>query len=286
MAKKMKKLFAMLLTVCMVMSLLSVAASAESTDYQCGKNEHVHGETCYTTSLICEKHVHDETCYDADQNLVCTTLVGQDLICTKNEHAHTVEAGCYHKHSIAGGCYELGCGLEAGELTYTIEEKTCPTEEHAHGECRTHVCTDACSGEGGCTGEPNTNCSAEEHSHSDACSHSHTASCSHSHVDGCYGTEAKCGKGEDAQEANLVCDDEVHTHENTDEQTCFVPHVHSGECYSEPSLTCNAEEHTHVAGCAYGEGVVAATDFGTADQEELQPMKVMMRPLPCWTTSL
>lgn len=56
-----------------------------TADYQCGKEEHVHTDDCYTTTLICENtdetHVHDENCYQ-------TTLT-----CDKEEHTHST--ACY-----------------------------------------------------------------------------------------------------------------------------------------------------------------------------------------------
>ena len=260
--KKLQKVFSILLTVCMCMSLLSVAASAEGAEYLCGKTAHTHDENCYATTLICEKHV----CANEE----CKTPATQDLICEKTPHTHTIEAGCYHQHSIAGGCYALNCekegqpdcGNAAGDLTCGKSEASCSIEEVAtcpNAGTDGHECTDACV---------HIHSDACKHAHDETCYHSHNEGCTHVHKTDCYATEPKCGLTEEALDTNLICDDEVHTHENTDEQTCFVPHIHSDGCYSEPSLICNSEEHTHVAGCAYGLGVVAATDFGTADQKE------------------
>jgi len=51
MAKKMKKLFSLILALSMVMSLMSVMASAEGLQYDCGNEEHSHGDACYELQL-------------------------------------------------------------------------------------------------------------------------------------------------------------------------------------------------------------------------------------------
>ena len=109
MAKKMKKLFSLVLAISMLMSLMTLAANAAGT-LKCTKEVHTHGDGCYEQQLTCTKHVHSADCADPCE------LEVKDLICTKEEHAHKEE--CAHKHVAA--CYPVIC--ESTE------------EGHVHGE--------------------------------------------------------------------------------------------------------------------------------------------------------
>ena len=182
MAKKMKKLFSLVLALSMVMSLMSVAASAAESEYKCGMAAHTHGDGCYTTSTICGKHTHDG-CEEG-----CTVPVGQDLVCQTEEHEHKAE------------CHPLKCD----EKFDCDKEYDCAISEdhdHAVSGCATHTCV-----AGTCT----------DHTHSDSCydmdaavscgkdEHDHEAAGSdcykdHVHVGTCYKTE-------------LTCNDAEHTH--------------------------------------------------------------------------
>ena len=231
MAKKFKKWLAMCLAVSLCMSLFTVQASA--AENKCNMAEHTHGATCYgqvIDTTKCTKHMCDSE--------ECEIAADLDLVCTKEVHTHTVEAGCYHKHSISGDCYELTCTKEAGQLDCGMTEESTICGIEAADCALTHD-----HEEGGCNG----------HTHIATCYHSHTDACNHTHADGCYATSHKCGKTEDV---DLICTKDVHSHGNTVEQTCYEPHAHKDACYK-TELTCTAEEHTHVAGCEYGLGVVA-----------------------------
>ena len=149
MAKKRKKVFALLLALSMYASLLGTTAfAAPGDDPICGKTEHTHTEECYKT-LICsqeeseghvhtdacytltcqvpesEGHTHTDACYDDENNLIC----GQE---ESEGHTHT------------DACYTLICGLTEGEggHTHTDEcyavgtDPVCGLEEHTHtAEC-------------------------------------------------------------------------------------------------------------------------------------------------------
>ncbi len=61
-----------------------------TADYQCGQEEHVHTDACYTKVLTCgqdgvEGHTHTDECYT------------KELTCGKTEHTHT--AACYSDES-------------------------------------------------------------------------------------------------------------------------------------------------------------------------------------------
>ncbi|MBE6933344.1 MAG: VWA domain-containing protein [Ruminococcaceae bacterium] len=138
MAKKMKKLFSLILAMSMVMSLLSVVASAEGhSRYDCDcETRHVHGEACYEEQNVCgyaegeqecelALHAHSADCY----KLSCEINAEDDQPdCGVEAHecnancaedcnlAHTHGENCFHTHSeIGGACYALNCG-------YPVEE--------------------------------------------------------------------------------------------------------------------------------------------------------------------
>lgn len=129
----------------------------------CGKEEHVHDETCQTEALICtleehEGHIHTEECYG-----VCTE-------CEKEEHAHgeacqteklicTLEENEDHVHTEE--CYEIcmECEIEehAHDETCQVNELICTLEEKAE-----HIHTEECYGI--CM-----ECEKEEHVHDKSC---------------------------------------------------------------------------------------------------------------------
>ena len=110
MAKNIKKLFALILAISMVMSL-SVNAVTIGLEAVCGKTAHTHTYDCFAP--VCEKTEDD-----------------LDLICEKDEHVCTDTC---HVHS--GDCY-----AECDKLY----DCTDTTEGHEHGEDCAHKCTDAC----------------------------------------------------------------------------------------------------------------------------------------------
>ncbi|MEG1298478.1 MAG: InlB B-repeat-containing protein [Anaerovoracaceae bacterium] len=63
-----KKVLSILLALCMVLSLMPVAALATDQAPTCDKIKHSHTAVCYQSQLICdleesEEHTHDENCY-------------------------------------------------------------------------------------------------------------------------------------------------------------------------------------------------------------------------------
>ena len=90
MAKKMKKLFSMMLVLSMVMSIVANAAG----EVICGDTEHLHDDTC--------------------KELLCPVEVGtMELKCTE-EHEHTEECPAAAAHVHGSTCYgELNCGYIA-----------------------------------------------------------------------------------------------------------------------------------------------------------------------------
>ena len=116
----------------------------------CGIEEHQHTDDCWSEELICDLpesdgHVHDDSCY----------TVTRELVCTIDEHEHSVEKGCYDEdgslvcseieHTHSDDCYE-----EVRTLTCEIPE----SEGHHHtDECYEKVLT----------------CGKEYHIHSAAC---------------------------------------------------------------------------------------------------------------------
>lgn len=158
---------------CVVYVLLAPGLTAE-WPLQCGLEEHVHDEHCYTLvepepaapALICgleetEGHQHSDECY---------TAVPGALLCA--------EPDCEHSEECCAWALELTCSLEE-------------TEGHQHSdECR------SAPEDGEAQSEPyyELTCGREEHSHSDSCyiqTEDKTAyACGflteHSHKEDCY----------------------------------------------------------------------------------------------------
>ena len=59
MAKTMKRMFALILAVSMVMSLSVNAFAADDFKVICGKDEHLHDEDCYEQIMQCGKEAGD-----------------------------------------------------------------------------------------------------------------------------------------------------------------------------------------------------------------------------------
>ncbi|MBE6128850.1 MAG: LPXTG cell wall anchor domain-containing protein [Erysipelotrichaceae bacterium] len=193
-------------------ALMTLPATAKAGVLICEKEEHTHGDECYTKVLAAieceyaerETHLHDDSCYIDEMVLVCD-----------EDHEHTEE------------CYE------------TVRTLTCDKEEfvllHTHDE----NCYDS---------EGNLICPLEErkeHEHSDECYTTDEEGekvliCEErevkehpEHTDECYETD---------EEGNrvLICDLPVAvTHQHTEE--CIVP--------EHKVFTCEKEEHIHTDEC-------------------------------------
>ncbi|MBQ4577882.1 MAG: S-layer homology domain-containing protein [Clostridia bacterium] len=122
MAKSIKRMFALILAVSMVMSLSVNAFAIDGTEPVCGKDEHTHGETCYEQTLICEE----------DTNPL--------LICEITDETHEHADGCFVSHAHGDDCFEsaLICEIEAhihGEDCFAAQE----TEEAVSEETVTEA---------------------------------------------------------------------------------------------------------------------------------------------------
>ena len=158
MAKKMKKLMALILTIVMVMGL-SVNAFAAHGLLVCDETPHTHGNACY--------------------ECICPTTEGElELICGKEVHDH--DADC-HLHN--DGCYT------ACEKLYDCDES------HEHGEgCPVHTCNEACEAPTcGLTACAKNHAHVEgcyaPHVHGDACYNKANRICNkdeYAHSDSCY----------------------------------------------------------------------------------------------------
>ncbi len=231
MKKKLQKVFAMLLALSMVMSLVSVSAFAADETY-CGYTmEHTHTEECYAPACTLtegEGHTHsDDSCYTDVDVLTCTLEESE-------EHTHGEE--CYTAER------QLSCGEEEWPAhTHTAEclvplPSACSVGyEHTHMEdCYAPACT-LTEGEG--------------HTHSDDTCYTDVdvLTCTleeseeHTHGEECYTAERQLSCGEEEQPA--------HTH--TEEHLVPVPsacpygyeHTHTEECYA-PVCTCGNDPHT------------------------------------------
>lgn len=219
----------------------------------CGIDEHVHGEECQVSLLICdfaeEGHTHTAEC--ESRGLICELKECEShihtdecknitVICGKAEgegHTHTEECMgrgliCEleetegHIHTDECKSIAYSCGLEEnGDHTHTEECQVvtfiCGDEER---EGHTHV--DTCYGITAVCGL--TEC--EAHTHTDECKLVETV-CGeeeregHFHTEECYGNVYICGHSESGE------------------------HVHTESCYGEINITCGRDEHIHTENC-------------------------------------
>ncbi|MBR5490570.1 MAG: CHAP domain-containing protein, partial [Oscillospiraceae bacterium] len=208
---------------------LIIPAITMNSDTSCGKEEHVHSESCYVGiasgveggELICTAdnenvHVHGDECYGPaegghihDEN--CYEYALGELICLLPEgegHSHVEK--CW----IPGT--EPVCGIPEGHIhdQYCFSEDVlvCPIpENHVHvSECCGYV----------------LDCGLEEYE-------------AHTHSDECYEKIATliCTLEESEGEKVLLCEEVV------------SEHIHGDECYEARELICEKEEHTHDLAC-------------------------------------
>lgn len=232
--KKLQKVFALLLTASMTMSLLSVTAFADKN----GENgtsdssnspevveEHTHndhndGWYCQVVSeapLTCgkEEHTHDDSCYE------------QILTCTKEEmegHTHSLEAGCYELtcseeesagHTHDSSCYEeiLICEDESEEHVHSDacyqEQLVCDQEEsaghtHSLADCYELTCEkeemEGHAHDASCYDRGELLCDKEEHTHDDSCYGEVEYSCIHIEYDTATKTLTATGTGDFPEE--------------------------------------------------------------------------------------
>ena len=271
MRKRVRKLLACVLVVCLSLNMLGVSAFAAEAEAGgtvpvCGKTEHHHSAECYgEPAVICgleenEGHRHTAECGEG-RTLVCELEEGEDhthtdecysaevrtLTCGLEEsagHTHTEECSPVTARELACGKEETE-GHTHTEDCYTVETAlTCEIPEGELEEAEGHTHTDECWTETTTYG-----CGLEEsagHTHTDACytvTSAYTCGLeereAHTHTNECY--KLQCTTPEHTHdpvfcydaEGNLICEEEEHTHGDT----CYLP------------LICGMEEHTHSDEC-------------------------------------
>ena len=120
------RFLACLVVFCTTYALILPAITLEK-QANCGMEEHIHTDSCYTTELTCplaegEGHTHTEDCYKTTMELTCPLE-------EREGHTHTEE--CYTPVT------ELTCGCEESEKHFHTEScyertLTCGKEEHTH----------------------------------------------------------------------------------------------------------------------------------------------------------
>ena len=188
------RFLACLVVFCTTYALILPAITLEK-QANCGMEEHIHTDSCYTTELTCplaegEGHTHTEDCYKTTMELTCPLE-------EREGHTHTEE--CYETETT------LTCPLEEdenhthGEECYETETTlTCPLEEcegHTHTEeCYTPVTELTC----GCE-------ESEKHFHTESC-YERTLTCGkeeHTHTTACYSNPDADLESRDIWEATL-----------------------------------------------------------------------------------
>ncbi len=268
--KKITMILASVVVFCTTYALILPAITMEQAAI-CGKEEHLHDETCYTvapsvavTQLFCDRdvlalHSHDESCLNEVGLPVCGyadfVLHRHDAVCYDGDgrlqcplpeiEAHTHGASCWQQpHIHSDGCYtsvqgELLCAMMEGEIHAHLE--TCYTSRQAlictQPEVVGHTHGDACR-----TVTATLTCQLTEeeaHAHDDACLDENGAlvcvrpvTTGHAHNDACYETTE-----------TMTCalpEQEGHTHGDGCYQTVYdlacalsdtEPHVHGSACY-------------------------------------------------------
>ena len=188
------RFLACLVVFCTTYALILPAITLEK-QANCGMEEHIHTDSCYTTELTCplaegEGHTHTEDCYETTMELTCPLEESEG-------HTHTEQ--CYETETT------LTCPLEEdenhthGEECYETETTlTCPLEEcegHTHTEeCYTPVTELTC----GCE-------ESEKHFHTESC-YERTLTCGkeeHTHTTACYSNPDADLESRDIWEATL-----------------------------------------------------------------------------------
>ena len=268
--KKITMILASVVVFCTTYALILPAITMEQAAI-CGKEEHLHDETCYTvapsvavTQLFCDRdalalHSHDESCLNETGLPVCGyadfVLHRHDAVCYDGDgrlqcplpeiEAHTHGASCWQQpHIHSDGCYtsvqgELLCAMMEGEIHAHLE--TCYTSRQVlictQPEVVGHTHDDACR-----TVTSTLICQLTEeeaHAHDDACLDENGAlicvrpvTTGHAHNDACYETTE-----------TMTCalpEQEGHTHGDGCYQTVYdlacalsdtEPHVHGSACY-------------------------------------------------------
>ena len=268
--KKITMILASVVVFCTTYALILPAITMEQAAI-CGKEEHLHDETCYTvapsvavTQLFCDRdalalHSHDESCLNETGLPVCGyadfVLHRHDAVCYDGDgrlqcplpeiEAHTHGASCWQQpHIHSDGCYtsvqgELLCAMMEGEIHAHLE--TCYTSRQVlictQPEVVGHTHGDACR-----TVTSALICQLTEeeaHAHDDACLDENGAlicvrpvTTGHAHNDACYETTE-----------TMTCalpEQEGHTHGDGCYQTVYdltcalsdtEPHVHGNACY-------------------------------------------------------
>lgn len=102
------------------------AGPVKSDACTCGKDEHTHGDACYTTPDVtaCAHHLestllgHPDTCAVADMNDPCTKRICFSSHKTVDGTKYHVTFQCQHTHTKS--CYTLGCSFALkGEHTHS-----------------------------------------------------------------------------------------------------------------------------------------------------------------------
>ncbi|MBR4860681.1 MAG: Cys-Gln thioester bond-forming surface protein [Firmicutes bacterium] len=156
MKKRMQKLFTVMLIISVMMSMMSIGAYAAEPgtglEFICGKEVHMHDETCAcgeTQDFVCTADEHSH------EGCECICEAEYDFVCTAEEHSH--DETCFALHVCDETCTYVPCAQNGNSVL------TCTETPHQHsevgGECyAVHTHVDACY-----------TCGAAAHSHGDGC---------------------------------------------------------------------------------------------------------------------
>lgn len=169
---------------CTTYALILPAITMEKAVF-CGKEEHQHGESCYTKSLVCDLpteenvpgHTHTEECWQHEEILVCgleefeghthtdaCRQAEQTLTCGREgEEGHVHDESCYTiTETLICGQEEREGHTHTEECYTAVDSLICGQEERPDSVAVVHEHTENCY-------ETVLTCSLEEHTHSLIC---------------------------------------------------------------------------------------------------------------------
>ena len=156
--KSIVSILACIVVFCTTYALILPAITMEAKTY-CGTKEHVHGDGCYTTELVCtisetktESHEHTDDCYVEENELICTQ---------QESEGHVHAEGCYDENGICVCGQEETAGHVHLAECYTVNKQlvcSLVTEESSSE----HIHTEACY-------KKELTCKEAEHSHTKIC---------------------------------------------------------------------------------------------------------------------
>ncbi|MCI8609653.1 MAG: fibro-slime domain-containing protein [Firmicutes bacterium] len=255
----MKTAFGMscLAVFCVVYALVVPALTVEWPP-ECGTEEHIHTEACYSTVTPVEMkcavgegeadviiHTHDSLCYDGNRKLICQL---------SEVKAHTHDETCYAL--VSASDLEAGDDMAVEEGDAAVAEESEPTPMSKTPVCGMeetilHTHTDSCYNDNG-----DLICSMPQ-----IIAHQHTEAC---RIAGDAAQGYSCGKEEH------IHTDLCRVHKEPEYCCGLEEHTHADECYNEEGeVVCGKIQHAHTDVCETESSAMAIDETYTYETEAI-----------------